>query len=64
MSRNSSGQKIDVKDVAKKAELGDPELRAEARERWVHEDILINHRLTWLGVTQGLLFYSFGLCHT
>lgn len=32
----------------------------EAREKWVHEDDLINHRLSWLGVTQGLLFAALG----
>ena len=33
----------------------------EGREKWVHEDLLINHRLTWLGVTQGLLFAALGV---
>lgn len=32
-----------------------------ARDRWTREDELINHRLQWLGVTQGLLFASYSL---
>src|SRR5579871_2174540 len=31
-----------------------------AREYWVHEDRLIDHRLSWLGVTQTLLFGALG----
>lgn len=31
-----------------------------AREKWVHEDQLINHRLTWLLVSQTLLFAAYG----
>jgi len=33
---------------------------SNSRNLWHHEDILINHRLTWLGVTEGLLFGAFG----
>lgn len=35
--------------------------RAEARERWVHEDELIGNRLGWLMGSQTLLFAAFGL---
>lgn len=30
--------------------------KREARERWKHEDLQINHRLNWLGLSQFLLF--------
>jgi len=33
----------------------------EGREKWIHEDNLLNHRLTWLGLTQTLLFAALGL---
>ena len=33
----------------------------QGRERWVHEDHLIDHRLTWLGLTQTLLFAAEGI---
>jgi len=32
-----------------------------ARELWTHEDHLINARVQWLCVTQGLLFAAYGL---
>lgn len=32
-----------------------------ARERWVHEDALVNQRMTWLLHSQGLLFAAYGL---
>lgn len=31
------------------------------RSMWVHEDELINHRLNWLLVSQGLLFAAYGI---
>lgn len=31
------------------------------REKWVHEDDLINHRLNWLLMTQTILFAAYGL---
>ena len=31
-----------------------------ARERWWHEDVLINHRLTWLLTAQIALFAGYG----
>ena len=30
------------------------------REQWTHEDNLINHRLMWLILSQGLLFTAYG----
>lgn len=39
-------------------------LMRESQERWKHEDDLINHRLTWLGVFQGILFAAYGLLAT
>ena len=33
----------------------------DTRERWIHEDQLINHRLGWLGVTQGILLAAYGM---
>ena len=30
------------------------------RRLWEHEDNLINHRMTWLGVVQALLFAAYG----
>lgn len=32
----------------------------KGRERWVHEDQLINHRLGWLLVSQTILFAGYG----
>ena len=37
------------------------EERKYVRELWTHEDHLINHRISWLGVTQALLFAAFGV---
>ncbi len=33
----------------------------DLREKWTHEDDLINHRITWLFVSQTLLFAGYGL---
>lgn len=30
------------------------------REQWVHEDEVINHRMMWLILSQGLLFTAYG----
>ena len=35
--------------------------KIDYRERWTHEDHLINHRLTWLLASQTLLFAAYGL---
>ena len=32
-----------------------------ARDMWLHEDQLINHRIQWLCITQGLLFTAYSL---
>ncbi len=32
----------------------------EGREKWTHEDKLINHRLGWLLVSQSILFAAYG----
>lgn len=34
------------------------------REKWVHEDNLFNHRITWLLVSQSLLFAAYATCLT
>ena len=34
------------------------------RQLWEHEDNLINQRMTWLGVTQTILFAAYGLLLT
>ena len=34
------------------------------RKLWEHEDNLINQRMTWLGVTQTILFAAYGLLLT
>ncbi len=38
----------------------DWDLYRALREQWTHEDNLINHRLMWLILAQGLLFTAFG----
>jgi len=30
------------------------------REQWTHEDTLVNHRMSWLIVSEGLLFTAYG----
>jgi hypothetical protein len=30
------------------------------REQWTHEDTLVNHRVSWLIVSEGLLFTAYG----
>jgi hypothetical protein len=45
--------------------LGQPDLQdwnlyRALREQWTHEDMLINQRLVWLILAQGLLFTAFG----
>ena len=39
----------------------DPKAFTVFREKWVHEDNLINHRLNWLIMTQTILFAAYGL---
>jgi hypothetical protein len=40
--------------------LSDWELYRALREQWTHEDNLVNHRLMWLILSQGLLFTAYG----
>jgi hypothetical protein len=40
--------------------LPDWELYRALREQWTHEDNLVNHRLMWLILSQGLLFTAYG----
>jgi hypothetical protein len=40
--------------------LPDWELYHALREQWTHEDNLVNHRLMWLILSQGLLFTAYG----
>lgn len=37
------------------------ELYRALREQWVHEDNLINHRMTWHILSNGLLLTAFGI---
>src|SRR6202008_1480618 len=34
------------------------------REQWTHEDNLVNHRLMWLILSEGLLFTAYGTVST
>ena len=40
------------------------EMYRALREQWTHEDHLINHRLMWLILSQGLLFTAYGTLTT
>ena len=42
----------------------DWELYRALREQWTHEDNLINHRLMWLILSEGLLFTAYGTLST
>jgi hypothetical protein len=44
--------------------LPDWELYRALREQWTHEDNLVNHRLMWLILSQGLLFTAYGTLST
>lgn len=46
------------------AKLPDWELYRALREQWTHEDNLVNHRLMWLILSQGLLFTAYGTLST
>lgn len=41
-------------------QLPDWDLYHALREQWTHEDNLVNHRLMWLILSQGLLFTAYG----
>ena len=36
----------------------------EDREKWIHEDNLVNNRLTWLILSQTILFAGYGILIT
>lgn len=42
----------------------DWEMYRALREQWTHEDNLVNHRLMWLILSQGLLFTAYGTLST
>jgi hypothetical protein len=42
----------------------DWDLYRALREQWTHEDNLVNHRLMWLILSQGLLFTAYGTLST
>jgi hypothetical protein len=42
----------------------DWDLYRALREQWTHEDNLVNHRLMWLILSEGLLFTAYGTLST
>ena len=42
----------------------DWDLYRALREQWTHEDDLVNHRLMWLMLSEGLLFTAYGTLST
>ena len=53
--------------VATPSEAATPqdwELYRALREQWTHEDNLVNHRLMWLILSEGLLFTAYGTLST
>lgn len=42
----------------------DWDLYRALREQWRHEDNLVNHRLMWLILSEGLLFTAYGTLYT
>jgi hypothetical protein len=46
------------------ASAADWDLYRALREQWTHEDNLVNHRLMWLILSQGLLFTAYGTLTT
>jgi hypothetical protein len=51
-------------DTPPPAPLPDWDLYRALREQWTHEDNLVNHRLMWLILSQGLLFTAYGTLST
>ncbi len=49
-----------VRDSVKAPTPVDWELYRALREQWTHEDNLVNHRLMWLILSEGLLFTAYG----
>ena len=46
------------------SQLPDWDLYRALREQWTHEDNLVNHRLMWLILSEGLLFTAYGTLTT
>lgn len=46
------------------SKLPDWDLYRALREQWTHEDNLVNHRLMWLILSEGLLFTAYGTLST
>ncbi len=44
--------------------MPDWDLYRALREQWTHEDNLVNHRLMWLILSEGLLFTAYGTLST
>lgn len=59
--RGSAVHSMGYKDLVEKVMASKHEEYLAAREKWVHEDLLINHRLTWLLASQTLLFAAYGV---
>lgn len=45
-------------------QLPDWDLYRALRDQWTHEDNLVNHRLMWLILSEGLLFTAYGTLST
>lgn len=61
-----AAQAVDTPGAADSGDLllSDWELYQALREQWTHEDNLVNHRLMWLILSQGLLFTAYGTLST
>jgi len=46
--------------ISETQRAADWDLYRALREQWTHEDNLVNHRLMWLILSQGLLFTAYG----
>jgi hypothetical protein len=51
---------MDPESKPEPATPADWDLYRALREQWTHEDNLINHRLMWLILSEGLLFTAYG----
>lgn len=47
-------------NISETQRAADWDLYRALREQWTHEDNLVNHRLMWLILSQGLLFTAYG----
>lgn len=50
--------------VQQQQQQQDWDLYRALREQWTHEDNLVNHRLMWLILSEGLLFTAYGTLST